>query len=154
MVAVIQEQALEGWLISSLAFHPTMPLLATAGSNPDALDGKQCELIHIYELDYGLLLKQRTGIDYTSAKVVLVGDSGVGKTGLGWRLAKGEFKEHASTHGQQFWLLDQLCRKRLDGTQGEEVLWEGLGRRSGRQAGAFLRSSGRGCRKWDKDGYK
>ena len=31
-------------------------------------------------------------------------DSGVGKTGLGWRLAHGEFKEHPSTHGQQFWM--------------------------------------------------
>ena len=44
----------------------------------------------------------------TTAKIVLVGDSGVGKTGLGWRLAHGEFKEHSSTHGQQFWVLSEL----------------------------------------------
>ena len=28
-----------------------------------------------------------------------------GKTGLGWRLAQGEFNEHYSTHGQQFWVI-------------------------------------------------
>lgn len=63
-------------------------------------------------------------VTYASAKIVLLGDSGVGKTGLGWRLAKGEFKEHSSTHGQQFWLLKQLCRQRSDGTQCEAVLWD------------------------------
>ncbi|MEK6263044.1 MAG: Rab family GTPase, partial [Planctomycetota bacterium] len=55
---------------------------------------------------------------------MLVGDSGVGKTGLGWRLAHGEFKEHASTHGQQFWVVDQLAGKRKDGTRCEAVLWD------------------------------
>ncbi|HMQ33980.1 MAG TPA: hypothetical protein PKD53_24825, partial [Chloroflexaceae bacterium] len=61
---------------------------------------------------------------YTTAKVVLVGDSGVGKTGLGWRMAKGEFKEHASTHGQQFWVVGELGKTRADGTQCEAVLWD------------------------------
>jgi GTPase SAR1 family protein len=61
---------------------------------------------------------------YTTAKVVLVGDSGVGKTGLGWRLAHGEFKELASTHGQQFWMLDSLGTTRADGTESEAVLWD------------------------------
>ena len=32
--------------------------------------------------------------------------------------------EHASTHGQQFWLLEQLCKKRQDGTECEAVLWD------------------------------
>jgi GTPase SAR1 family protein len=48
----------------------------------------------------------------------------VGKTGLGWRLAHGEFKEHASTHGQQFWLLDPLRKTRADGAQCEAILWD------------------------------
>ncbi|HEV7402051.1 MAG TPA: TIR domain-containing protein, partial [Chthoniobacteraceae bacterium] len=51
-------------------------------------------------------------------------DSGVGKTGLGWRLAHGHFKEHASTHGQQFWVCEALGAKRRDGTECEAVLWD------------------------------
>jgi small GTP-binding protein len=82
-------------------------------------------VVSIYELNPAHLKKSaNTTITYTSAKIVLVGDSGVGKTGLGWRLAHGQFKEHASTHGQQFWLLDQLCKERADGTQCEAVLWD------------------------------
>jgi small GTP-binding protein len=68
--------------------------------------------------------KQPEPVRYTTAKLVLVGDSGVGKTGLGWRLAHNEFKEHASTHGQQFWVIGDLCKTREDGTQCEAVLWD------------------------------
>ena len=83
-------------------------------------------MIHLYELDQEVLLGQTFmhSVTYTSAKIVLVGDSGVGKTGLGWRLAHGEFREHASTHGQQFWLLDQLSQTRSDGAQCEAVVWD------------------------------
>lgn len=104
-----------------LAFHPQRPLLATLGSNDT--------LIRLWELDEELLRKQavaqeRRSVHYTTAKVVLLGDSGVGKTGLGWRLSHDEFREHASTHGQQFWALPQLGRQRADGTQCEAVLWD------------------------------
>jgi small GTP-binding protein len=64
---------------------------------------------------------------HKTAKIVLLGDPGVGKTGLGWRLAKGEFKEHASTHGQQFWIIDDLRMRLEDGTQCEAVLWDFAG---------------------------
>lgn len=63
-------------------------------------------------------------VQYTTAKLVLVGDSGVGKTGLGWRLKHGEFKEHSSTHGQQFWVIDELGETLPDGTDCEAVLWD------------------------------
>lgn len=65
-----------------------------------------------------------SALSLKTAKVVLVGDSGVGKTGLGWRLAHGEFKEHSSTHGQQFWAFDQLGTVLDDGTRCEAVLWD------------------------------
>ena len=61
---------------------------------------------------------------YTTARVALLGDSGVGKTGLGWRIAHGAFREHPSTHGQQFWVVDRLGETRPDGTQCETVLWD------------------------------
>jgi WD40 repeat protein/GTPase SAR1 family protein len=63
-------------------------------------------------------------VGYTTARIALLGDSGVGKTGLGWRIAHDEFREQASTHGQQFWVIDKLGSTRSDGTQCEAVLWD------------------------------
>lgn len=109
-----------------LAFHPHLPILATLGENHT--------IIRIWELDEAVLLGQaKENVNYTTAKLVLVGDSGVGKTGLGWRLAHGEFKEHASTHGQQFWSIPQLGLKREDGTDCEAVLWDLAGQHVYRQ---------------------
>jgi small GTP-binding protein len=84
-------------------------------------------LINIWDLDLDILLgvtSERDDVLYTTAKVTLVGDSGVGKTGLGWKLSHGEFKEHPSTHGQQFWVIDEWGATRADGTQCEAVLWD------------------------------
>jgi small GTP-binding protein len=104
----------------ALAFHPERPWLASVSR-----DG---ESIRVHEFDVDLLTAEaRTlapAVAYKTAKIVLVGDSGVGKTGLGWRLAHGSFKEHPSTHGQQFWLLDQLKTSRGDGTECEAILWD------------------------------
>lgn len=101
------------------AFHPRLPYLATLG--------REDTVVRIWEPDVAVLLGGRPATEsvrYTTAKLVLVGDSGVGKTGLGWRLAHGEFKEHASTHGQQFWVIDELRTRREDGTECEAVLWD------------------------------
>ena len=109
-----------------IAFHPRLPRLATVGSDADARYGERERLIHLWDLDLGVLLGKAAepARHHTTAKIVLVGDSGVGKTGLGWRLAHGEFKEHASTHGQQFWVLSQLGTRRADGTECEAILWD------------------------------
>ncbi|MDQ3830672.1 MAG: hypothetical protein M3361_15490 [Candidatus Tectomicrobia bacterium] len=130
-VAVIPEPTYSDWWIPGLAFHPTLLLLATVGSEPDAPADKRSTLIHLWELDFDVLLgkalKARPAmkaVHHTTAKIVLVGDSGVGKTGLGWRLAHDEFKEHSSSHGQQFWVLDELGTRRADGTECEAILWD------------------------------
>jgi small GTP-binding protein len=138
-VAAIPEPTRTNHFVHGLAFHPTLPLLATVGSRPKAPDHERSRLIHLWELDLGVLLSNASGaklaatisveripkdVHHTTAKIVLVGDSGVGKTGLGWRLAHGEFKEHASTHGQQFWVVNDLGTRRQDGTDCEAILWD------------------------------
>ncbi len=124
-IAVLNESA-TSFLSPCLAFHPRLPMLATLGEKET--------IIRIWELDEALLLGQaQESVHYTTAKLVLVGDSGVGKTGLGWRLAHGEFKEHSSTHGQQFWPITQLGLKRKDGTECEAVLWDLAGQHVYRQ---------------------
>jgi small GTP-binding protein len=129
-VIVIQEPANPGWEINGFASHPMLPFLATVGSEPNTPEKHRCKDVHLWELDLDILLKTSDygrvprAVRYTTAKIVLVGDSGVGKTGLGWRLAHGEFKEHSSTHGQQFWVIPNLGLQLDDGTECEAVLWD------------------------------
>jgi small GTP-binding protein len=130
-VAVIPEPTDPRLWIKSLAFHPKLPLLATSGSKPDVPQGERERLIHFWELDLDVLLGKASeakqvskSVHHTTAKIVLVGDHSVGKSGLGWRLAHGEFKEQSSTHGQQFWVLPQLGKLRDDGTECEAILWD------------------------------
>ncbi|MEO7196233.1 MAG: hypothetical protein ABIZ05_15715, partial [Pseudonocardiaceae bacterium] len=106
-----------------VAFHPHLPILAAVGS---ASEFGGNSVVRLWELDVDRLLTNSAtpSVSYATAKIVLVGESGVGKTGLGWRLAHGEFVEHASTHGQQFWLLDELGGTGADGTKREAILWD------------------------------
>lgn len=113
--------------LPGLAFNPLISYLAVVGVDSSTSMDEEHHVIRIYELDITVLLNQHATesiVTYTSEKIVLVGDSGVGKTGLGWRLTHGEFKEHSSSHGQQFWLLNQLCKQREDGAQCEAVMWD------------------------------
>ena len=129
--AVITEPTNDNRWIQGITFHPFKPVLFTVGSPPGTPYYESSRLIHLWELDLGVLLGRdraarpfAPAVHHTTAKIVLVGDSGVGKTGLGWRLAHGEFKEHASTHGQQFWVMPQLGTRRRDGTECEAILWD------------------------------
>ena len=106
------------------AFHPNGSLLATRG-------GVESNLIHIWEIDFAAVLRHINETDdsvpYTTARLALVGDSGVGKSGLGWLLAHNKYKEHDSTHGQRFWVIDDLGCTTEDGTVCEAVLWDMAG---------------------------
>lgn len=101
-VARFNETFPSGWGIS-LAFHPNAAVLATLGEE----DG----IIQIWDLDNATILDMRpilpslhhTSITYTNAKVVLVGDSGVGKSGLGLVLSGQPFVPTESTHGRNIW---------------------------------------------------
>ncbi|HTD82928.1 MAG TPA: adenylate/guanylate cyclase domain-containing protein [Gemmatimonadaceae bacterium] len=89
----------------SLAFHPTLPLLASVvsrGANPSA------RAIRLWQFDADVLLGQRsdTAIHYVNAKVVLVGDTGVGKSGLSLVLNGQPFEATDSTPGRHVWTFD------------------------------------------------
>jgi GTPase SAR1 family protein len=107
---------------SGLAFHPRTSLLAVASDE----DGS----IWILELDYDRLRAgDRAGLgkplQYTNAKVVLVGDSGVGKSGLGLVLAGQPFEPTESTHGRRVWDFDRYDVTMAAGWETREtLLWD------------------------------
>ncbi|HEY6540992.1 MAG TPA: TIR domain-containing protein [Ktedonobacteraceae bacterium] len=116
----MQELTTDYWP-SSLAFHPTAPILATLGEND--------RVIRIWDLDVATLLGTASAIPsvhYTNAKVVLVGDSGVGKSGLGLVLTKQPFVPTESTHGRNVWIFDSceadLGNKRKENR--ETLMWD------------------------------
>lgn len=107
----------------TLATDPLSPRLAAVAS-PDIASKHDDILLLTIDVERLRGAAHPTSITYTSAKIVLVGDAAVGKTTLGWRLAHGDFAQHPTTHGQQFWLLDQLAFVRADGAQCEAILWD------------------------------
>src|SRR5215471_2627253 len=63
---------------------------------------------------------------YTNAKVVLVGDSGVGKSGLGLVLSGQSFVPTESTHGRHVWIFESKETehdKKIKETR-ETFLWD------------------------------
>jgi small GTP-binding protein len=121
-IAALSEPSPPEHQFAGIAFAPGSPLLATLG------EGNM--VIRIWSLDRNLLLKvdsSEEAVRYSTTKIALVGDSGVGKTSLGWRLANMEFKEQPSTHGQHFWVVKSLRQSRPDRTECEVILWDFAG---------------------------
>lgn len=129
-LGTISEPASTVWL-PGLAFHPSRPLLATVGSNPEDLVGQRDRLIHIWELDLAVLLGQAQAATlptshYVNAKVVLLGDTGVGKTGLSLVLNGKPFEATDSTPGRRIWTF-QSQEVELDNHRKqtrETLLWD------------------------------
>lgn len=84
--------------LASLGFLKGESVLATLGVESRA--------IRIWEIDLDLLKAIYKTVYYTNAKVVLVGDTGVGKSGLGLVLVGQEFQPTESTHGRHVWILE------------------------------------------------
>ncbi|MGH9764714.1 MAG: ADP-ribosylation factor-like protein, partial [Blastocatellia bacterium] len=63
-----------------------------------------------------------------SAKIVLVGESGAGKSGLALRLAEGRFEPQKSTHGMRLWpIAPERFDPAIQATEGETrevTLWD------------------------------
>lgn len=90
-------------MFACATFHPLKPVLVRpVGNGADAA---------VLELDIDRLLRARSStsrtIHYRNAKVVLLGDSGVGKSGLGLVLSGHQFQATESTHGRRVWVLEK-----------------------------------------------
>lgn len=120
MVGMLNE-AMKSDFSGGLAFHPQMPLLATLGAND--------RTIRIWHLDDITLLGARSTNEtwhYRNAKVVLMGDTGVGKSGLGLVLSGRPFVQTGSTHGYKVWTFENETITLPDGRQEtrEVLLWD------------------------------
>jgi hypothetical protein len=118
-VAFLSRQEFDG--LGGLAFHPSRPLLAIKDTGSRQVD--------CYKIDYGLLSDsagERGSRRYGNAKVVLIGDTGVGKSGLGLVLSGQPYKATDSTHGRNVWTVEaEEVEVPGGGTQAREVLlWD------------------------------
>jgi class 3 adenylate cyclase/GTPase SAR1 family protein len=105
-VATISEPSRLRHVGLALTFHPTKPILACAGSKVGNRDVDRSRLIHLWELDYDVLLgpgRKTNSVCYKNAKAVLVGDTGVGKSGLSLVLNGQPFEATDSTPGRRVW---------------------------------------------------
>ncbi|MBS0498601.1 MAG: metallophosphoesterase [Proteobacteria bacterium] len=106
--------------LSNLVVHPTLPLMAA----PAPFSNE----INIWDLDLALLRNAEPvtpTVFYVNAKAVLLGDSGVGKSGLGVRIAEKEFRPTESTHGAQFWHFPTAQLPALpSNVEAELTLWD------------------------------
>jgi WD40 repeat protein len=110
------------------AFHPHLPLVATVGSDPNTPEETRDRVIHIWRLNLDVLLGQvaEPSVHYVNAKVVLVGDTGVGKSGLSMVLNGQPFEATDSTPGRRVWTFgSQEVKVEGEITQTREtLLWD------------------------------
>jgi GTPase SAR1 family protein len=120
-VATLRERVSEYWP-PAICFHPKDPsILATLG-------GKD-KVIRIWQLDVDSLLGVSSATTfhyYSNAKVVLVGDTGVGKSGLALVLSGQPWEKTESTHGRKVWTFGNEVAWLSEGSQEtrETLLWD------------------------------
>lgn len=104
--------------VDIVSFHPERPILAAADQ----------ESIYLWDIDVDTLLgtTREVTVHYANAKVVIVGDSGVGKSALGLVLAGEAFRPTDSTHGRHIWTLESETLPLGDDAklQREVLLWD------------------------------
>lgn len=98
----------------SVTFSPDGSRLVVGTAGP--------HMIYVYRLT-GVKIAVAAEPRYTNAKVVLLGESGVGKSGLAHRLVEDKFVRTYSTHGMEVWRLD-LPIEDGDEMEREALLWD------------------------------
>jgi small GTP-binding protein len=109
-------------LLGGAAFHPATMTLAVVGDDD--------RRINIWDLNESALSTSPSSSDsvqYVTASVALVGETGAGKTGLAGRLLTGKFDASWSSHGLECNTFAALSHTRDDGTVCEAILWDFAG---------------------------
>lgn len=101
-----------------VAFNPSGSLLL-AGTEHGAI-----YVYHINDVSASVSLGVAPEVRYTNAKVVLLGESGVGKSGLGYRLAEDRWVVTESTHGMRIWSLKLASAQQRPDVEREVWLWD------------------------------
>jgi GTPase SAR1 family protein/DNA-directed RNA polymerase subunit RPC12/RpoP len=116
-------------LRESFSFQPYSYLAFSPDGSSLALPSREDTAIKLWELNreklLGVPLQTLPGT-YANAKVVLVGDSGVGKSGLGLVLSGQPFEATDSTHGRRIWPFEKMeveVRPKQQ-EQREVLLWD------------------------------
>lgn len=119
---VTQREFNPSWF-GGLAFHPASQILARATVDEDEV------IIQVWDVDVDTLLGNTPippSVHYTNAKVVLLGDSGVGKSGLSLALTGQPFIPTESTHGRHIHVFENQEIKIDDKAKEirETLLWD------------------------------
>jgi small GTP-binding protein len=107
---------------SGVGIHPKLPILTSLGD--------QAFSIRVWSVERALLTgATQPTVHYTNAKVVLLGDSGVGKSGLSLVLTGQPFSATESTHGRRVSVLDEVELETEDRRheRREVLLWDMAG---------------------------
>jgi WD40 repeat protein/GTPase SAR1 family protein len=118
-ISVLREAARGQADNAAVAFAPHGLVLATLG--PAGKVGR------VWQLDLPTIMARREiapTVHYSNAKAVLLGDSGVGKTGLGLVLAGESFRPTESSHRRNVWLLDTHEFEGQQPERRETYLWD------------------------------
>jgi hypothetical protein len=102
--------------------------LAVTPDNRTIVSGANDNTLRVWDLPQpGEIVKALGASRYTNAKVVLVGETGVGKTGLSLRLCEDRWEPTESTHGMLVSRLEMPPATGPGGMEHEVWLWDFAG---------------------------
>jgi GTPase SAR1 family protein/nucleotide-binding universal stress UspA family protein len=107
----------------SVAAHFTRLAVSAVDGMLALIDAGATELALVSDWDRAVSTPAVT-TTYANAKVLLLGDSGVGKSGLAMVLAGEEFRATESTHGRRIWRLPASEEPDSSGDNRDVLLWD------------------------------